>query len=47
MEWKHVSDIEKLLPPPSKERVGEMDEVENTNFSFKNESYVDTLLQKG
>ena len=26
--WKHVSELEKLLPPPSNERVGEMDEVE-------------------
>ena len=34
MVCKHVSKLEKLLPTPSKDRVGEMDEIENTNFSF-------------
>ena len=35
-----------MLPPPSKERVVKMYEVENSNFPFKNKSYVDALLQK-
>ena len=46
MGWKHFSELKKLLPPPSKECVGKMDEVKNINFSFKNKSYVDALLQK-
>ena len=29
---EHVSELEKLLQPPSKERVGKMDEVENNIF---------------
>ena len=35
-----------MLPPPSKERVGKMDEVKNANFSFNKKSYVDNILQK-
>ena len=46
MRWKHVSEIEKLFPPPYKERVSKMDEVKNSNVSFNNKTYVDTLLQK-
>ena len=47
MRWKHGSEPEKLLPPPSKERVSKIDEVENANFSINNKSCVDSLLQKG
>ena len=46
MGWKHVSEPEKLLPPPSEEHAGKIDEVKNANFSFNRKSYVDALLQK-
>ena len=45
--WKHVSELEKLLPPPSKDRVGKMDGIENANISFNKKTYVDALLPKG
>ena len=45
--WKHVNELEKLLPPPSKERVGGMDEVKNDNVSFNKKTYIYDLLQKG
>ena len=32
---KHISELEKLLPPPSNEHVGKIDEVKNAQFSFK------------
>ena len=44
--WKHVSELEKLLPPRSKERVGKMYEVKNADFLFNNKSYLDALIQK-
>ena len=36
----------KKIPPPSKERVDKMDEVDNANFSFNKKSSVDVILQK-
>ena len=32
MGWKHVSELEILIPPPSKKRVGKIDEVKNANL---------------
>ena len=45
MGWKNVRELEKLLPTPSKERVGRMDEVEDVIFKFNKKYYVDALLQ--
>ena len=47
MGWKHVSELEKLLPPRSKECVGKMYEVINTNFPFNKKSFVYDNIQKG
>ena len=41
MRCKHVSELEKLLPPPSKDCVGKMNEAENEIFHLiRNPAYV-------
>ena len=46
MVWKHVSELEKVLLPPSKEHIRKMNKVKIANFSFNKKSYKDDLLQK-
>ena len=46
MVWRYVSNIENLLPTPSKEHVGKMDDFRKREFVIKNKSYVDSLIKK-